>query len=80
MAREDELEYRVKELERQVKGMQRQVGVINARHNVTSKKYDRRLRDLEIKSAVASGVPQRQVAKIYELSSGRVSQIVRKVG
>lgn len=72
-------DHRIKELERKVSGMQRQIGVVNARIDVTTKKQDRRIRDLEIKTAVQQGVPQNQVAKIYELSSGRVNQIIKKV-
>ncbi|MGI4843005.1 MAG: hypothetical protein ACRYF7_06790 [Janthinobacterium lividum] len=80
MSRKDEeQDYRIKELERKVAGLQRQVGVMNARFDVTTNKQERRLRDLEIKSAVQQGVPQRKVAEIYELSAGRVSQIVKKI-
>ncbi len=71
--------YRTKKLERQVVGMQRQIGVMNARLNLTEKKYDRRLRDVEIKLAVQQGVSQKKVAEIYELSAGRVNQIIKKV-
>lgn len=77
MSKQNEQDYRIRELERQVKGMQRHIGVINARMDVTDKRNDRRIRDLEIKSAVQQGVPQRQVAKIYQLSPGRVSQIMK---
>lgn len=72
-------DYRIKELERKVAGMQRQIGVVNARVDVTTKKQDQRIRDLEIKAAVQQGVPQNKVAKIYELSPGRVNQIVKRV-
>lgn len=72
-------DYRIQQLERKVKGMQRQIGVVNARLDVTTKKQERSIRDLEIKIAVQQGIPQRQVAKIYELSPGRVSQITKKV-
>lgn len=71
--------YRIKELERQMKGLQRQMGVANAVSNARHKATDQRLRDLEIKAAVQQGVSQKEVAKIYELSPGRVSQIVKKV-
>jgi hypothetical protein len=54
------------------------VGVINARADATDKKTDRRLRDLEIKSA-AQHVPQKRLAEIYDLTPGRISQIVRRV-
>lgn len=74
-----EHEYRIKELERQLKGMQRQVGVMNAIGNARNKSTDQRLRDLEIKTAVVQGAPQKEVAKIYNLSPGRVSQIVKKI-
>lgn len=72
-------EYRTKKLERQVAGMQRQMGVMNARLDLTEKKYDRRLRDVEIKLAVQQGVSQKKVAEIYSLSAGRVNQIIKKV-
>ncbi|HEL3261923.1 hypothetical protein [Stenotrophomonas maltophilia] len=74
-----EHDYRIKELERQVKGLQRQVGTMNAINNARNKSNDYRLRDLEIKAAVANGAPQKEVAKIFHLSPGRVSQIVKKV-
>lgn len=76
---QDEHEYRIKTLERQVKGLQRQVGVINARANATTDAQERRIRNLEIKTAAQQGVPQRKLAEIYELSPGRVSQIVKKI-
>lgn len=79
MSKQDEHEYRIRQLERQVKGMQRTMGVLNARVEVNNNRTERRLRDLEIKDAVQKGVPQRQVAKIFDLSAGRVSQIVKKV-
>jgi len=75
----NEQNYRIQELERQVKGLQRHVGVLNARMDANDTKTDRRLRDLEIKTAVLNGVPQKTVAKIYDLSSGRVSQIMKKI-
>lgn len=75
----ESLKYRVRELERQVKGMQRHIGVVNERLEVTAKQHERRIRDLEIKTAVQQGVPQNRVAKIYDLSPGRVNQIVKKI-
>jgi uncharacterized coiled-coil protein SlyX len=75
---EDASEYRIRELERKVAGLQRQVGVINARADATDKKTERRLRDLEIKAA-AQHVPQKRLAEIYDLTPGRISQIVRRV-
>lgn len=74
----DTTDYRIRELERKVAGLQRQVGVINARQNATDKKTERRLRDLEIKAA-AQHVPQRRLAEIYNLTPGRINQIVRRV-
>ncbi|WP_294357369.1 hypothetical protein [uncultured Sphingomonas sp.] len=76
--KEDAAEYRIRELERKVAGLQRQVGVINARADTTDKRTERRLRDLEIKAA-AQHVPQRKLAEIYDLTPGRISQIVRRV-
>ena len=79
-SKEAELEYKTKQLERQMKGMQRRVEVVNAKFETLTNKLERRIRDLELKTAAQSGVPQRQIANIYELSPGRVSQIVKKVG
>lgn len=75
----NEHEYRIKELERQVKGLQQQVGVMNAVSYARNKATDQRLRNLEIKTAVVQGAPQKEIAKIYNLSPGRVSQIVKKI-
>ncbi|MDQ5897668.1 MAG: hypothetical protein QG612_1754 [Pseudomonadota bacterium] len=75
----NEYDYRIQELERQVKGLQRQVGVIQATNNARTRVTDQRLRDLEIKTAVATGAPQKKVAEIFNLSPGRVSQIVKKI-
>lgn len=72
-------DHKIKELERKVAGMQRQIGVVNARIDVTTNKHERRIRDLEIKTAVQQGVPQKKVAQIYELSAGRVNQIIKKI-
>lgn len=72
-------EYRLKELERKMTGLQRQVGVLNAKHENTKKDQEQRIRNLEIKAAVQQGVSQKKVAQIYDLSPGRVSQIVKRV-
>lgn len=77
--KEKEHEFRIKELERQVRGLQNQVGVINAISNARNKATDQRLRDLEIKAAVIQGAPQKEVAKVFQLSPGRVSQICKKI-
>lgn len=77
-SKQDATDYRIRELERKVAGLQRQVKVITARADTTDKKTERRLRDLEIKDA-ARLVPQRKLAEIYELTPGRISQIVRRV-
>lgn len=77
--KQDELVYKTKVLEKKIKGIQQQIGILNAKYESTTDKHERRIRDLEIKNAVQSGVSQRKVAEIYELSPGRVSQIVRKV-
>lgn len=71
----NETEYRIKELERKVRGMQVQI----EKHDSRSKKHNKAIRDLEIKNAVRSGVAQRKVAEIYDLSAARVSQIARKI-
>ncbi|HCJ6323611.1 TPA: hypothetical protein U2L50_004614 [Citrobacter farmeri] len=79
--KEVELEFRTKQLERKVKGMQQRMEVVNAKFDQITSKQDRRIRDLEIKNAVqVDKIPQRKVAEIYELSPGRVSQIVRRAG
>lgn len=75
----DVTDYRIRELERKVAGLQRQVGVVTARQDATDKKTERRLRDLEIKAA-AQHVPQRKLAEIYDLTPGRINQIVKRVG
>ncbi|ASG06501.1 MULTISPECIES: hypothetical protein [Vibrio] len=67
-------EYRIKELERKVRGMQVQI----ERANSVTKKHEMAIRNLEIKNAVKSGVSQKKVAKIYDLSAARVSGIVKK--
>ncbi|WP_050479876.1 hypothetical protein [Herbaspirillum rhizosphaerae] len=79
MGKEAERDYRIQQLERKVTGLQRQVGVMNARYEVDSSKMSRKIRDLEIKTAVQQGVPQKKVAEIYEISTGRVSQIMKKI-
>lgn len=71
--------YRIAQLERKVKGLQQQIGVINAVSNARYKDTEKRLRNLEIKAAVIKGASQKEVAKIYNLSAGRVSQIVKQV-
>lgn len=76
--KEIEHAYRIQQLERQVKGMQRQLGVTTARMEQTEKKQDQRIRDLEIKTAVSQGLSQRKVAQIYELTPGRVNQIMKR--
>lgn len=77
MAIENEHSYRIAELERQVSGLQRQVSLQRAIQNKDRAEMGRRLRDLEIKAAVESGLPQKQVAEIYDLSAARISQIYR---
>jgi predicted XRE-type DNA-binding protein len=73
------LKYRVTELERQVKGVQRQQKVADAVQRTTQAQNERRLRDLEIKAAVQRGVPQKEVAEIFEISRSRVSQISKSI-
>lgn len=67
-------EYRIKELERKVRGMQVQI----EKSNSTTKKHEMAIRNLEIKNAVESGVSQKKVAEIYDLSAARVNRIVKK--
>lgn len=71
----DEQNYRIQELERKVRGLQCQVGQLVSQ----GKRTEHRVRDLEIRTAVLNGTPQKTVAKVYELSPGRVSQIMKKV-
>lgn len=76
-------QYRIAELERQMHGMQAQINYLHAQTAATSsrlKQHDQNIRDLQIKAAVAAGATQKQLANIYQISQGRVSQIVRKVG
>ncbi|WP_257807003.1 hypothetical protein [Burkholderia glumae] len=75
----EEHEYRIRQLERQVSGLQREIEVIHSFTNSDRKTTDQRIRDLEIKAAVSRGAPQKEVAKIFKLSPGRVSQIVKKI-
>jgi len=63
-----------------VKRLDRSVELMTAQHEKTAKQLERRIRDLEIRDAVKSGLAQNQVAKIYELTPGRVNQIVKKLG
>ncbi len=77
--KQDDTNYRVNQLERKVAGLQRQVGVLHARYEATATKHDKRIRDVEIKTAVVQGVPQKRVAEIYDLTPGRISQIVKRV-
>lgn len=60
-------------------GVQRQQAIQNARYEQTAKKQDQRLRNIEIKLAVTQGLPQVKVAEIFQLSPGRVNQILKKV-
>lgn len=70
----NETEYRIKQLERKVRGMQVQIEKNDSRSN----KHEKAIRNLEIKNAVQSGVTQKKVAEIYDLSAARVNQIARK--
>lgn len=77
--RDDAQTYRIAELERKVVGLQRQVGVIHACADASNRKTERRLRDLEIRTAVQRGAPQKELGQLYNLSAGRISQIVKKI-
>ncbi|PSU47325.1 hypothetical protein C9J12_15080 [Photobacterium frigidiphilum] len=70
----DNHEYRIKELERKLRGMQVQIEKTKS----ITQKHERAIRDLEIKNAVNSGLPQKKVAEIYDLSAARVNRIVKK--
>jgi len=76
---EKELKYRVQKLERQMEGVQRQQKVADGVQRKTQAQNERRFRDLEIKAAVQRGLPQREVAEIFEISRSRVSQIAREI-
>lgn len=73
-------DYRVKELERKVAGLQRQVDVLHGLRNVDNKKRDREIRDLQINQAVSQGLPKKEVARIFRLSPGRITQLTRRHG
>lgn len=79
MAKEEQV-YKTRELERKVAGMQRQLNIMNARQERQQATNERRLRDLEIRDAVRSGVPQKKTAEIFEISAARVSQIMKRIG
>ena len=70
----DQNEYRIKELERKVRGMQVQL----EKQSSQTKRHETAIRNLEIRDAVKSGVSQKKVAEIYDLSAARVNQIARK--
>jgi DNA-directed RNA polymerase specialized sigma subunit len=70
--------YRVRELERKVAGLQNQVDILHALRDTDNKKRDRQIRDLEINAAVNRGLPKKEVAKIFKLSPGRVSQLTSR--
>jgi len=71
-------EHRLKELERKVSGLQNQVDILHALHDADTKKRDRQIRDLQINAAVDRGVPKKEVARIYKLSPGRITQLTSK--
>ncbi|AOE85844.1 hypothetical protein [Pseudomonas sp. TCU-HL1] len=71
-------EYRIKELERKVSGLQIQVEVLHALHDADTRKRDRQIRDLKINAAVNRGIPRKEVARIYKLSPGRISQLTSR--
>lgn len=74
------VDYRVQELERKVSGLQKQVEVLHGLRDADNKKRDRQIRDLEINAAVNRGLPKKEVAKIYNLSPGRITQLTRRLG
>lgn len=67
-------DYKIKELERKVRGMQVQL----EKQASQTQRHEKAIRDLAIRDAVKSGVPQKKVAEIYDLSAARVNQIARK--
>lgn len=78
--RQKELEWRTSRNERHIAGVQRQVNTLHALLDTKTKAMERRVRDLEIVTAVARGVPQKKVAEIFDLSASRVNQIYKKTG
>lgn len=72
-------DHEISQLKRKVSGLQTQVTTLNALQEQHKKETDMRLRNLEIKTAVQKGLSQRKVAEIYNISAGRVNQILKVV-
>ncbi|GFM79366.1 hypothetical protein PSCICN_00580 [Pseudomonas cichorii] len=70
--------HRVRELERKVAGLQTQVEILHSLRDTDNKKHDRQIRDLEINAAVSRGLAKKEVAKIFKLSPGRISQLTSR--
>ncbi|MGX5725062.1 hypothetical protein ACWKWZ_08435 [Metapseudomonas otitidis] len=70
--------HKLRELERKVAGLQNQVQILHSLRESDNKKRDREIRDLEINAAVSRGLPKKEVAKIFKLSPGRISQLTSR--
>jgi len=74
-------DYKIEQLEKKVKGQAKQITKLNAqlKEKATTQKKDTRTnRDRGILTSVASGVSQRETARIYKLTPARVNQIVKE--
>lgn len=77
--------YRIAELERKVAGMQDVISELKTTTALTKadlgdykKANNMKVRDLEIRDAVARGVSRSSVAREMKLTEARISQIVNK--
>jgi DNA-binding NarL/FixJ family response regulator len=77
--------YRIAELERKVAGMQDVISELKTTTALTKadlsdykKANNMKVRDLEIRDAVARGVSRSSIAREMKLTEARISQIVNK--
>lgn len=70
--------HQVRELQRKVAGLQTQVEILHSLRETDNKQRDRQIRDLEINAAVSRGLPKKEVAKIFKLTPGRISQLTSR--
>ncbi len=74
-------DYKIAQLEKKLKGQAKQITKLNAQikeKSTAQKKETRTNRDRGILTSVASGVSQRETARIYKLTPARVNQIVKE--
>ena len=79
-------DFKVQQLQREVAGMKKEITRLHRATQMNTAELgeykrtnDKRVRDLEIRDAVLTrGIPAKDVAKSYELSRARISQIVTK--